>query len=299
MPVTHVLIALLVVVIWGLNFLFIKFSLVVISPFFLCALRFFLASIPAIFLIKRPTDVPFRKVAAYGLVVFALQFSFLFMGMAVGVAPGMASLIMQVQMFFSLIFAAMFLGERPGFWELSGALISFTGILLIAFHFDNTLSPLGFLLILGAAASWGVGNLLTKTIKTTNNMGLIVWGSFVAFPPMLLLTLLVDGPSAMLNSFEHLTWTATGSLLYIVYASTCLGYGLWNWLLKHYSVSMVVPSTLLVPIVGIVSSVVLLGEPFESWKLVAGLLVISGLGINILSSTIANFRAASPTVTEL
>jgi O-acetylserine/cysteine efflux transporter len=283
MPISHLLLTLLVIVIWGVNFIFVKLGLEEISPLLLCALRFLFASIPAVFFIK-PPDVPFRIVALYGLVMFALQFSFVFMGMHVGMTPGMASLIMQVQVFFTLFFAVLFLGEQPSIGQVVGALVSFIGIGLVAMHFDKNVSLLGFLLILAAAASWGVGNLITKKIKTTNLISVVVWSSFVACLPMFLLSLIFEGPHSFVASYNHLTWQGIGSLLYIVYASTWVGYGIWNWLLSRYPVGMIVPFTLLVPLVGILSSVLLLGEPLQLWKLVACLLVISGLCINILST---------------
>ena len=282
MPISHILLTLLVAVIWGLNFIFVKLGLEEISPLLLCALRFFLASIPAVFFIKPPA-APFKIVALYGLVMFALQFALVFMGVHAGMTPGMASLLMQVQVFFSMFFAVLFLGEQPSISQVVGALVAFIGIGLVAMHLDTNVSLLGFILILAAAATWGIGNLITKKINTTNFIAVIVWGSLVACLPMFVLSLIFEGPERIVASYNHLTWQGIGSLLYIVYVSTWIGYGIWNWLLGHYSVGMIVPFTLLVPVVGILSSVLLLGEPFQLWKLNAGLLVISGLCINILS----------------
>lgn len=283
MPVSHLLLTLLVVVIWGLNFIFVKLGLGELSPLLLCALRFFLASIPAVFFIKPPAGVPFKIVASYGLVMFALQFTLVFMGMNVGMTPGMASLIMQIQVFFSMFFAMVFLGEQLNVGQVVGALVAFMGIGVVAMHFDADVSFLGFIMILGAAATWGVGNLITKKIKTNNFVSVIVWGSFVACFPMFLLSLLFEGPQQLVTCYNQLTWKGIGSLFYIVYASTWVGYGIWNWLLGRYPVGVIVPFTLLVPVVGMLGSILLLGEPFQLWKLVSGLLVISGLCINILS----------------
>ena len=283
MPISHLLLILLVIVIWGLNFIFVKLGLQEISPLLLCAIRFFLASIPAIFFIK-PPSAPFKIVAAYGLVMFGLQFGFVFMGMYAGMTPGMASLIMQVQVFFSMFFAVFFLGEQPAMGQIIGALVSFMGIGLVAMHFDNNVSLLGFILILAAAASWGLGNLITKKIKTTNMISVVVWGSFVACLPMFVLSLIFEGPQSMVASYNNVTWVGIGSLLYIVYVSTWIGYGVWSWLIGRYPVGMIVPFTLLIPVVGLLSSVLILGEPFQLWKLVSCLLVISGLCINILST---------------
>lgn len=294
MPIAHLLLALLVVIVWGLNFIFVKLSLDEFSPLFLCALRFILASVPAIFLIKPPTGVPFRLVAWYGMITFAMQFSFLFMGIYAGMTPGMASIVMQVQVFFSVFFAMIFLGEQPKIWELAGAFVSFSGIVLIATNYENNSSLWGFIFIIAASASWGFGTLITKKIKikTDRNMfALVIWGSFVAFIPMLVLSLIVEGPKSIMYTYHHVTWVGASSLLYTVYASTLVGYGVWNWLLARYPVGIIVPFTLLVPIVGVLSSILILAEPFETWKLLAGFLVIGGLGINLFSTYLVSQRA--------
>lgn len=198
--------------------------------------------------------------------------------------PGMASLLIQVQVFFSMFFAVFFLKEQPDPLRIIGALVSFMGIGLVAMHFDSNISVLGFILILASAATWGAGNLITKKASHVNMISLVVWGSFVAVIPMLVLTLVFEGPSTILKTYNHLSWRGGSALLYIVYISTWVGYGVWNWLLSRYQVGMIVPFTLLVPVVGILGSVIILGEPFQLWKLEAGLLVISGLCINIISN---------------
>lgn len=282
MTFPHFLMTLLVVVIWGLNFMFVKLGLEEISPLLLCALRFFLASIPAVFFIKIPAE-SFKTIALYGLVMFALQFALIFIGMQRGMTAGMASLIMQVQVFFSIFFAVWFNGEELKLGQILGASVAFIGIALVGMHFDTQVSLLGYILVLSAAAAWGVGNLLSKKIKSKNYMAAVIWGSFVAFWPMFVLSLIFEGPHQIIESYHRLSFRGLGSLMYIVFISTWIGYGLWNRLLSLYSVGTVVPFTLLIPVVGILSSVIFLGEPFQSWKLLACLLVITGLCINILT----------------
>lgn len=281
----HSCLALLVIFIWGCNFIFIKFCLTEFSPIFLCAVRFFLASFPAILFIKWPA-APFKWIAAYGLLTFGLQFACLFIGMNIGMTPGLASLLLQVQIFFSLFFAMLFLGEIPGIWQIGGALVSFIGIGLVATHLDSSISLASFLMVMGAAASWGLGNLISKKIGSVNMIALVVWGSFVACFPLLLLSLLFEGTSSIQYTLHHISWKGTASLFYIVYASTWVGYGVWNWLLSRYTVGTVVPYTLLVPVIGILSSVLVLGESFQSWKLIAGLFIITGLFINLFGSRV-------------
>ncbi|HAT1727303.1 TPA: EamA family transporter [Legionella pneumophila] len=293
MPFSHLLLALLVVFVWGINFIFVKLSLEEFSPLLLCAVRFLLASVPAVFFIKPPA-VPFKIIAGYGLIMFALQFALLFIGLRVGMTPGVASLLMQVQVFFSMFFAIIFLGEQPQVGQIIGALIAFIGIGVVALHFDHNVSLMGFLCILAAAASWGIGNLITKKIHSVNLIAVIVWSSFVACLPMFILSLVFEGPESFVTAYEHMTWKGIFSVLYIVYISTWVGYGVWNWLISRYPVGMVVPFTLLVPVVGILSSVFILGEPFYLWKLVAGLLVISGLCINLLTTRLFVAKTQQP-----
>ncbi len=283
MPIPHLFLALLVVIIWGVNFLFVSLALDEIPPLLLCAIRFLLTSVPAIFFFKLSRG-SFQMVALYGLVMFALQFSLLFFGMSAGMPPGMASLIMQVQVFFSMFFAATMLDEKPYSWQIFGALISFTGIAIVAMHFDQTVTYMGFIFILAAAATWGFGNLMTKRLTHVKTIPLVIWGSFFACFPMFLLSFLIEGLDVVQSTYQGLTWLGISSVFYIVGASTWIAYVAWTWLVSRYPVGIVVPFTLLVPIVGLICSVVFLGEPLQLWKLLAGILVIGGLCINLLGS---------------
>jgi O-acetylserine/cysteine efflux transporter len=283
MSFSNFLLALLIVVVWGLNFIFIKFGLNEISPLWLCATRFILASLPAIFFIKPPK--PFRVAIWYGLVTFAIQFALLFLGIYAGISPGLASLILQVQVFFSIFFAAIWLGEKPHSWQILGAICSFIGLFVAGMYVNKEMPFTGFVLIVTASAFWGIGNYISKKASHNINMlSLVIWGSFIASIPLLLLSLVFEGSNQIITSYHQLTWLGLISVFYITYASTWFGYGVWNWLLKRYPVAVISPFTLLVPIVGLASSAIILKEPFQTWKLFASLLVIGGLCINLLGA---------------
>ncbi len=281
----HLLLALLVILVWGFNFVVIKVGLDEIPPLLLGFARFFLTSIPAVFFIKRPT-APFRMVMWYGLFMFALQFSLLFIGMDVGVTPGLASLLLQLHVFFTLLLAMVFFGEKLRPWQIVGALVSFVGIALVAMHLGGSVTFSGLVLVIAAAASWGVGNVISKKIGKVNMISLVVWGSLIAWPPLLLISLFTEGYDKVVYTVQHLSWLSSGAVLYITYLSTLFGFGTWSWLLHHHPIGKIAPFTLLVPVVAILSSVLVLGEPLQSWKIFAALFVIAGLCINLLGPRI-------------
>ncbi len=281
----HLLLALLTVLIWGMNFMAIYLGLKGFPPFLLCALRFCFAAFPWVFILPRP-KAPLKYIIAYGVFTFAIQFGLLFSGIHLGLSPGLASLVLQVQVFFSMGLAALLFQDRPSSWKICGSLISFIGIGIVASHVSGSASFIGLILTLLAALSWSVGNMLTKKVDAQSPLSLVVWGNLVAFPFMLVLSLLMEGPSLIYTSLQQVSWTTIGALIYIVYLSTHIGYGVWGFLLNTYPTASVVPFTLLVPVIGFLSSVFFLGEELTSWKLLASLFVMAGLVFNLLENQI-------------
>jgi len=178
----------------------------------------------------------------------------------------------------------LLLVERPAFWQLAGAVLAFGGVGIVALHVGGDVTLIGLILLIAAAASWGGGNIVSKLISqraaAVSMLGLVVWGSLVALPPLLIVALIVDR-EAFLASFVGLDWVSLGSIAYIVYLSTLFGFAAWATLLGRYPVSTVAPFTLLVPVFGFLGSAVLLGEPLQGWKLAASALVVAGLGLNL------------------
>jgi O-acetylserine/cysteine efflux transporter len=279
LPAGSLLLALAVAIIWGFNFVMVKLGLEQLPPITLCALRFFLAAIPAVFFIAKP-KAPRKYIVGYGLLTFALQFSLLFAGIAAGVSPGTAALISQLQVFFAIFLAWLLVKQRISRWQVSGALISFSGIAILVWHRDNNLTLSGFLLIVSAAISWGFGNLISVKLKSVNMFSLIVWSSLVAFLPLLGLAFILEEPLPILMHLEQLTINSMLALAYITYASTYFGYSCWSWLLSRYPFASISPFALLCPIIAMISSALILQETLDTWKLISGAIVIAGLCLN-------------------
>ncbi|MGE8496448.1 MAG: EamA family transporter [Pseudomonas sp.] len=279
------MLALVVVVVWGLNFVVIKVGLHDMPPLLMGALRFMLAAFPAILFVRRP-DLPFRWLLLYGLTISLGQFAFLFYAMSVGMPAGLASLVLQSQAFFTLFFAAMLLGERLHLVNLLGLLVAAGGLVLIGLQGDRGMTMAGFALTLCAAVMWALGNVVTRKIGKVNLVGLVVWGSLIPPIPFLALSWWLEGPDLMLSAIRDLSLNGVLVLAYLAFGATILGYGLWSRLLSRYPASQVAPFSLLVPVVGLSSSAVLLDERLSSLQMVGALLVLLGLLVNVLGARV-------------
>jgi O-acetylserine/cysteine efflux transporter len=288
LPARHLLLVLTIVLIWGVNFVAVYIGLKTFPPFLLSAIRFGLSALPWVFFMPRP-KAPIKLIVYYGLFNFALQFGFIFTGIYLGISPGLASLVLQIQVFFSIGLAFLFFHDRPSPFKIAGSLISFIGIGIVGYHVNGGSTLLGLILMLLAAFSWAAGNMFTKKIHSESPLALVVWGNLAAFPVMFLVSFIFEGPAVILSSLQNVSWPAIGAVFYIVYFSTHLGYGAWGFLMKSYSTSVVVPFTLLVPVVGFMSSAIFLGEEIQSWKLIASLFILGGLIFGLLEKQIRSW----------
>ena len=296
MSLSHVLLTLAVVVIWGANFIVMKAGLEVLPPLLFTFLRFLFAALPLAFFVRRPA-VALRLIAAYGLTQFAIQFALLFGGMKLGMPAGLSSLVIQLQAFFTIGLAALMLGERPRVVQLVGAAIALAGMGLVAIHIESKTTLIGLTMVIAAGLSWAFGNIYTKRIALSAQasgakveaLQIVAWGSLVAVPPLALMSLIVEGPETIRHALIAIDWRIAAAVLFNAYATTIFGFGAWSVLMRRYPTATVAPFTLLVPIVGMGSASIFLGETMHWWTIAAGVLVLAGLAIN----QFATMRSAS------
>jgi O-acetylserine/cysteine efflux transporter len=281
LPLRHALLALAVVAVWGSNFAVIKTALVHLPPLLLGVLRFSLVFLPAALFLPRPA-VRWRNLAAYGMFIGAGQFGLLYFAMGRFISPGLASLVIQTQVFFTIGLSMLIARERVQPHQLIGLALGATGIVLIATHTGGDISLTGLVLILCAAASWACGNLVGKRVQGVNMLAYVVWSGAFAVPPLLLLSLAVEGWPAMqagLQAADTRTWLA---VVWQAVGNSLFGYAAWSWLLSRHPAATVVPMALLVPVFGMAASAWFWGEALPLWKLGAAALVMGGLAINLL-----------------
>jgi O-acetylserine/cysteine efflux transporter len=269
-----------VVVIWGLAFVATKLALDAFSPPQLTALRFLIAAVPALVLPRPPLTWP--RLIAIGAALFAGQFLLQFFAIANGLPPGLASLLVQTQALFTIVFAATALRERPTPRQSLGVAVAFAGLVLILLTVGQDLTVVGFVLAMGSAVSWGIGNVLLKSIRDVEMLDLIVWLSLVPPLPSLALSLALDGPEGFARSFASVSWSAVAAVVYLGVVATVLAYAIWGRLLRRYPAAMVTPFALLVPFVGGYSSALVFGERFGPLRLAGMALVLLGIAVIVL-----------------
>jgi O-acetylserine/cysteine efflux transporter len=283
----HVALALLVVAIWGTNFVVIKVGLRDFPPFLFALLRFVFSAVPFIFFVRRP-DAPWRWLAAYGVLLGAGQFGLLYFAMRADISPGLASLVIQMQVPFTIVLSVLVFREKIGLAALAGTLLAAAGLGLIGWHLDATVTARGVVLVLGAALCWGFANITVKKASLESGhsidmLGFIVWSSIFAVPPLLLMTLAFEGGTATLDALSGAHLDAWGAMAWQAIGNTLFCFAAWSWLLTRYDAAVVSPYALLVPVFGMGSSALLLGEPLPAWKFYAAALVLGGIALITLA----------------
>ncbi len=283
-----ILTAVAVAVAWGLTFIAIKIGVEAAPPLAVSGLRFLFAAVPLV-LFLRPPKTTLLIVVLYGLAIGVGQFGVLFIAIRQGFPVGLASLVIQLQAFFTILFAWALLGERPGLTEVVGALIAFAGIALIGSERLGGASLGPLLLVIVAAAFWGAGNVIGKFAGPIDMLAFTAWSSLVAPVPLLLASAWLDGPAA-LAPLLHPSLRLVIAVLVLSYLGTVFGYGLWSRLLSRHPASAVTPFALLVPVVGMLGGYLVFGEPLDAFELWGAVLVMAGLAVNVFGDRLLTLR---------
>ncbi|RMQ40584.1 putative permease [Pseudomonas cichorii] len=287
MKLRHLFLAILITAIWGLNFSVIKLGLTSVDPFILAGLRFTLCALPAIFFIPKP-DVAWRYIIGYGLIFGIGLWGVVNLGIKSGLSAGIASLVLQFSAFFTMLLGAWVFKETITRYQLAGIGVALCGLLSIIFIADGSVTAAGLMLVLLGAAAWSVTNIITKKANTPQVFAFVVWSSAFSPIPLFLLDYIVNGTSGYSALFNQIDHRAVLSILFQVYPNTLFGYWVWNSLLKQYPVSTVAPLSLLVPIFGILGSVMIFDESLSPMKIVAVGLIVSGLAVGLYGQRIRN-----------
>lgn len=283
--------ALLVTALWGFNFVVIAVGVREVPPLLLACLRFVLAAVPAIFFIRKPA-ISWKLLLWYGLFLGVGQFGFLFTAMKWGAPAGLSSVILQAQAFFTAFLAVLFLGDKFRWNHGVGLVIAGAGLVLMGWTKtpagDFTVPWTSLVLLLLGALMWASANIVAKKMGKIDTLGLMVWSSLVPPIPLFLLSWTLEGGDAVTGALLHFSLLSWGSVAYLAFLSTLLGYGLWNWLIGKKGPAAVAPFSLLVPVFGVTSSWLVLGEALTPAHLAAAALILAGLAVHVFGGRIKN-----------
>jgi len=283
--------AVLVALLWGTNFVAIRTGLDSVPPLLFLAVRFVVVCVPAVFLVRRPA-LPWRDLALIGLFTSLGQFALMYVSLHLGMPPGLASLVLQAQVLLTVVIAAVWLRERPSAAQRVGVALGGAGLLTIAAGRGLSAPLLPLVVLVLAAVSWAIGNVLTRragALGPGSGLGVVVWSGLVVPLPALALSLLLEGPDAIGHALTHVQWPALVSTAYTAYLSSLVGYGIWNTLLARYPVARVTPFAMLVPVFGMAAAGLVYAERPHPLELVGGVLLIGGVAVAVLRR-----RAATP-----
>ncbi|MEU8886636.1 EamA family transporter [Streptomyces sp. NPDC048442] len=274
----HLTLAVVVAAVWGVNFVVIEVGLAHFPPLLFSALRFLVAALPAVFFVGRP-KVAWKWIIGVGLALGVGKFGLLFVGMDQGMPAGLSSLVLQVQAVFTAVIAMTTLGERLTRTRKWGMLVALAGIGVAAYDEGASGPVLAFVLVVAAAACWGVSNVLTRKAAAPDPLNFMVWVSTVPVLPLLGLSLLFEGWDRDVEALAALDWTGVGIILYVAWVVTVFGFGAWGFLLSRHPASSVAPFTLLVPVFGMTSAALLLDEQVSGLRWCAAALLVGGVAL--------------------
>ncbi len=280
MSLNHALLAALVAILWGFNFVVIKLGLEEMPQFLFSGLRFTLVAIPLVFFIPRP-KTSWWLLIGFGFMQGFLSFACMFKGMNLGITSGLSSIILQTHIVFALVLSHYVLNIKPTKQQIVGVSISVLGMYLVALSLDHQMiSFSAFLIIVLASLFWAVANLFLKLAGSVSSFGFIVWSSLFAPIPNFICSYYVEGTEGIITSLQGLTIKGYASLFFVIAFATWIAGTVQAYLIKEYSPTVVAPYALLIPIVGMASSWIFLGDAMSSQTIGACSVVFIGLVVN-------------------
>ncbi|MCX6522956.1 MAG: EamA family transporter [Actinobacteria bacterium] len=286
------LLAALVVTVWGFNFVVIQWGMDGVPPLLFAAIRFTVVLVPAVFVVPKP-DAPWRTILGVGAFMSLGQFGFLYSSMHAGMPPGLAALLLQAQVILTIVLASVVLHERPTAWQIAGVALGSLGLVVVAIGRGGhvTVGALGLCLLAGV--SWAIGNVISRSSGIRGGLSLTVWSALVVPFPLLLLSLLLDGPAVVGDALVGFGWRHIASTAYTACLASLFGYAVYNGLLSRYPSSAVVPWALWGPVVAMAAGWALLDQRPNGAELAGGLLLLIGVLVALRPR-----RAATPAAPE-
>ncbi|WP_313339629.1 EamA family transporter [Sedimentibacter sp.] len=283
-----ILLAALLVIMWGINFTVIKLGLKGVPSMLLIALRYLFTAFPAVFFVKKP-KTELKYIVLFGLFVGVGQFACLFYAMEIGMPASIASIVLQIQAFISPVMAVFYLNEKIKTKQIIGFVIAAAGLLIIgaanARDGINAIPVLAIILNLLAPVFWSASNIVARIASDKEEakgekldmFSLVVWSSLIPIIPLMVLAFVLDTPQDIINALANFSGISIFAVLYLAIGATLFGYGVWSMLIGKYPMGKVAPIPLLVPVIALMSARIVLNEQLSSMQWIGVIIILIGL----------------------
>lgn len=269
---------LIVMVIWGLNFVVAKWGLEQFPPIFMMGLRFGLVALLLLPFVKLPKK-QLRGIALLSVTLGCVHFSLMFTGLK-GTDAAAAAIAIQIQVPFAALIAAVVLKDRLGWRRAGGMALAFLGIVIMAGEprLSGNLWPLA--LIIAASFMWAVANVQIKQLGAVDGFALNAYLGLFAAPQLFLVSAVLE--NGQIEALRAADWVGWSAVLYMAVLVTIISYVMWYRVLRRYTVNQAMPFTLLVPVLGVLSAALLLDEPLTWRVILGGVATIAGVAVIVL-----------------
>ena len=279
MSMPHLFVLLVVNLVWGLNFLAIKYAIDEIPPIFSAGLRFSLVLL-ILFPFLKVVPGKMKQLLTAALVIGALHFGVLYIAMTYAEDISTVAIATLTNVPFATILAVVFLGERIGIFTLTGTVFAFVGVMVIGFDPKALDHFFDLSLVMLAAFLYAVGAILVRRLTGVSVLNLQAWIGVVGTLVIMSLSLLLE--TGQIEALSNSSWTARGGVIFSALGASLLGHGGLYYLLNHHPVSTIAPLTLLSQVVAVASGVIILGEVLTTNMIIGGVLTFGGVGVILL-----------------
>ena len=276
MSFRDILIAISVPILLGFGFVIAKPAMQYFPPYLLMGLRF---TVPALILvwwfpIPKGLFLDLFKVSFIGS---TLQYGLTYTGLNI-IDASSAVLLIQLEVPFGIIIAFFLLKEIPSIKNIIGLGIAFIGVFILTGAPNLEGKFIGVLLTLSGAFTWSLGAVMAKPIsKKIGAFALMTWLCVFSGPILILVSVIFNGnPMQYILSANFYSWL---TVIYLGLFMQPAAYGAWYYVLSKYPVNKVMPVLLLLPMVGLITAIFLLGEDPPKQVFLGGTIIVFGVAM--------------------
>lgn len=286
------LLIILVMAIWGFNFSMIKLGVSDMDPLLIAAARFFCATFPIIFFIRRP-NVPWRYLMSYGLVFGTGIWGMASSSITFGLSSGMAAVLLQLDVLTTVLVGVLLYKEiiSPRMWL--GITIALAGLLVSIVYTNGNVTLAGTLFILVSAICWPLAGVIVRQSGTRSTFAFNIWGMLFAPLPLIGLSVLFNGAEIIEVTYQQWNANTWMSVLFQAYPTTLFGYWIWNKMLLRYPMSQMAPLTLLVSVFALLSGYFIYGEQLSIAQWISCSAFLLGVGLVLYKGALPGVMAST------